>query len=147
MKPLEQHISAKALGLLYRDGPNGREVLASAGFDKNKNEHFYRLIGGGIEFGETSASAVIREFMEELKAEVTIEKFHGWLENIFTYNGQQGHQLMAIYDVRFRDKTFEQQDVFHVEEAYGRFEARWVNMNDVKAGRTRLYPAGMDKFY
>jgi len=147
MKALEQHITAKALGLLYRNGPRGREVLASAGFDKKKNEPFYRLIGGGIEFGETATRAVIREFNEELKADITVEKFHGWLENIFTYNGEQGHQLMAIFDVRFTNPALEQQDVFHVEEAYGKFEARWVSMDEVKAGRTRLYPAGMDKFY
>ena len=47
-----------ALGLAIRDG----KVLVSEGYDKVKNQTFYRCLGGGIEFLEKSDEALKREF-------------------------------------------------------------------------------------
>jgi 8-oxo-dGTP pyrophosphatase MutT (NUDIX family) len=44
-------------------------VLVEA-FDPVKGETFYRPLGGGVEFGETSAAAA-REIREEVSADVT----------------------------------------------------------------------------
>src|SRR5689334_23480140 len=73
--------------------------------DQVKGETFYRPLGGGIEFGETSSDAITREVREEIGAEITDLKYLGALENIFTYNGERGHEIVQIHDGRFLDES------------------------------------------
>ena len=39
----------------------GREILVVEGWDAIKGRNFYRPLGGEIQYGETSAGAVVRE--------------------------------------------------------------------------------------
>ena len=57
-----QVIRPVVLGIAKRDN----KILVSEGYDKVKNQTFYRCLGGGIEFFETSQEALVREFKEEL---------------------------------------------------------------------------------
>ena len=66
----------------------GNKILVSEGYDKVKDETFYRCIGGGIEFLENSKEALKREFKEELNVDISVGEFLGIAENIFTYNGK-----------------------------------------------------------
>jgi len=50
-----------ALGAVYR----GDELLVSEGELPETGEPYYRLLGGGVEFGEHSEAAVVREFEVE----------------------------------------------------------------------------------
>ncbi|WP_235907156.1 NUDIX domain-containing protein [Niallia circulans] len=52
-------------------------ILLSEGFDEVKQEYYYLPIGGGIEFGETSKEALIREVKEEINAKVDHIKYLG----------------------------------------------------------------------
>jgi NADH pyrophosphatase NudC (nudix superfamily) len=45
-------------------------ILVAEGFDPVKQEHFYRPLGGGIEFGENSVETISREIREEINAEI-----------------------------------------------------------------------------
>jgi 8-oxo-dGTP pyrophosphatase MutT (NUDIX family) len=60
-----------ALGLI-RDG--GR-IFLSEGYDSVRQQTFYRALGGGVDFGETSYQALQREFQEEIQAELTNLRF------------------------------------------------------------------------
>lgn len=70
------------------------KILVGEGFDSKKNEVFYRPLGGGIDFGETGEEALIREFHEELAADLENVKYITTLENIYTYNGDPGHEIV-----------------------------------------------------
>ena len=59
------------------------KILVIDGHDYYKHKNFYRLIGGGIEFGETGAQAIKREVREEINAEIKNIKYLGLIENIF----------------------------------------------------------------
>jgi 8-oxo-dGTP pyrophosphatase MutT (NUDIX family) len=52
---------------------NEDRILVNEGYDPVKQEAFYRPLGGGIEFGESSMDTVCRELMEELNVDVDRE--------------------------------------------------------------------------
>jgi 8-oxo-dGTP pyrophosphatase MutT (NUDIX family) len=95
-------IRVLALGLI-RDG---ERIYISQGYDPVKQQTFYRAMGGGVDFGETSRDALQREFLEEIQAELTNIRYLGCLENLFTFNGQQGHEILQVYQCDFVDPKF-----------------------------------------
>ena len=84
-----------AVGLPVRDGC----VLVSDGSDSSTGEVFHRAIGGGIEFGETAEEALRREFVEELGVSLAAVHLLGVLENIFTFEGMTGHEIVHVFAV------------------------------------------------
>ena len=66
-----EEIRPIVLGLAFKDN----KLLVSEGFDKIKNQTFYRCLGGGIEFLETSQEALKREYKEELGIDVNIDNY------------------------------------------------------------------------
>ena len=75
-----KEIRPVVLGLATHNG----KLLVSKGYDKVKDRHFYRAIGGGIEFLEKSHEALKREFKEEIGKDVEIIGYVGTVENFFT---------------------------------------------------------------
>ncbi|WP_404381302.1 NUDIX domain-containing protein [Knoellia locipacati] len=63
-------------------------------------EGFHRLIGGGVEHGETALDAVLREVCEELGATLLEPELLGVLENIFELDGEPGHEVVFVHTGR-----------------------------------------------
>ncbi len=61
---------------------------------------YHRLIGGGVELGETHRDAVLREVDEELGARVDDLTSLGVVENIFRIDGVLGHEVVFLYTGR-----------------------------------------------
>ncbi|MGY3714401.1 NUDIX domain-containing protein [Sutcliffiella cohnii] len=55
-------------------------ILVCEGFDEFNHEYYYRPIGGGIEYGETSSNALKREVIEEIGAKITNVKLLGAMQ-------------------------------------------------------------------
>ena len=122
---------------------NDNKILVAEGHDPVKDQSFYRPLGGGIEFGETSEQTIHREIKEELDEEVTDLHYLGTLENIFVFNGNMGHEIVQVYDGRFVDSNlYTQGELTGIEEGAGSFKAVWKNINDFDH-RTPLYPDGL----
>jgi len=83
----------------------GGEILVTEGFDTANNRRYARPLGGGVELGETSEQAIVREIREELGAEVQDLKLLGVLENLFKLEGRQQHEVVFVYDGEFEDKS------------------------------------------
>ncbi len=130
-------ITVKAMCVVER---NGTEVLAGIGRDDVKGEDFGRIIGGKVEFGETAEFALRREFQEELNTKLEDLSFIKMFENIFTYNGQQGHEVVFVYKGNLTDKTLYQKDLIKVEDGGQKFDVKWVALDDVYSGKLKLYP-------
>lgn len=79
----EQKIRIKAMCLFTHKG----KTLVSKGYDEKKNETFYRVIGGSVNFGEKTEGSVRREVREELGCEVENLKLVKVVENVFEFNG------------------------------------------------------------
>ena len=121
----------------------GDEILVSEVPDSVKNMTGWRPPGGGIEFGERGAETVVREIDEELGARVEDPRYLGTVENIFSYLGVEGHQLVRVYEVSFADPALYQRDHFDCLEANGiRFTCVWKPIAEF-GERAPLYPDGL----
>ena len=120
---------------------HGDHVLLAEGHDPVKGETFYRPLGGEVEFGERAADAVVREFREETGLEVELVDSVGVVENLFTYRGQPGHEVVFEFVARFRDGAGPS-DLSPVEanESGDTFIAKWLPLAEVVAGLHRVYP-------
>jgi ADP-ribose pyrophosphatase YjhB (NUDIX family) len=135
-----QYIRPLALVLVRRDDG---AILAAPGFDHVKKQRFYRPLGGGIEFGELAEDAARRELQEELSAELTDLQLLGTFENLFTYQGQPGHELIWLYEARFKDQSLYEREVVIADESGSKFEVHWVPFETFLRGEAPLYPDGL----
>jgi 8-oxo-dGTP pyrophosphatase MutT (NUDIX family) len=122
-------------------------ILVAEGYDPVKKEHFYRPLGGGIEFGEYSEQTIHRELKEEISAEVCELKYLGTVENVYVFNGTPGHEIIQIYDGVLKDA-----ELYELPEIIGRemdidttFRAVWKPIDEFGAGKSILYPTGLQE--
>ena len=119
---------------------NGK-ILVCEGVDTVKNEIFYRPAGGMIEFGEKAEEALRREIMEETGEEITDIKYLGLLENIFTYEGKPGHEIILIYDAEFVNKDMYRKEAVNITESNNVWcYAYWKSLDEFGDGKMKLYP-------
>jgi len=132
-----------AICVFQHDG----HILAAEFYDPIKQQLFYRPLGGAIEFGEHSAATLARELQEELGAAVTDLRYLGALENVFTYNGQRGHEIVMVYDGAFVDATLYTQLYLDGAEDNGApFRAVWLSLADCRRPNAPpVYPTGLLK--
>jgi len=130
----------------------GGNILVQEGFDNVKKDVFYRPLGGKIKFGELGSETVIRELFEEIKAEINDIRYLGTLENIFTYNGDDGHEIVLIYSGRINNRNLLTNKTFFGYESDGEpIKAVWLPLtNFYKNGQVipndqnrPLYPDGI----
>jgi ADP-ribose pyrophosphatase YjhB (NUDIX family) len=135
-----KRIRPLALGIFRHAG----RLLVFEGYDAIKRETFYRPLGGGIEFGETGAQALAREIREEIGAEVMNVCYLGLCENIFTYAGETGHEIVLLYEADLADKSlYERDDLQAVEPGGVTFRVLWKPLSDFADDRVPLYPDGL----
>jgi len=132
-------IRVLALCLFSRDG----KVLGAKGVDTSKDEVFFRPFGGGVEFGESAELALRREIREELGKEIVDIKLMGVVENLYTFEKKQGHEIVFVFDAGFEDEQVYAAGVVHgiEERKKSVLEGHWVPIDDVVAGKIKLYPA------
>ncbi len=119
---------------------HGDRILVHEEMDSVKGSAFARPLGGGIDFGETSQDAVIREIREELGVEVTHARLLGIVENIFELEGKPGHEIVFVYDGRFMDESLYERDSLDGVEGKRKFKAVWRSLAELRSGSTRLVP-------
>ncbi|MGI8935232.1 MAG: NUDIX hydrolase [Phormidesmis sp.] len=135
---MAKRIRPISLGLIEHSG----HIFVSQGQDCHTQETFYRFLGGGIDFGETSQAALEREFVEEIQAELTDIEYLTCLDNIFTINGKAKHEFIQLFRCRFVDPAFYQlEETFELIEGDRTEKAFWLNTQRVFSGECRLVPA------
>lgn len=132
-----------ALGLIRHQ----HRIFVSEGYDPVKESTFYRALGGGVEFGETSLAALKREFQEEIQADLTNIRYLGCLENIFIYNGLLGHEIIQLYQCDFADPQFYQlESLVFSESEHHQHTASWIDIARFRSGELRLVPEEFFKY-
>jgi len=129
-----QEIRPIALGIAIKNN----KLLVSEGYNPDKDETFYRCLGGGIEFLEKSSDALKREFMEEIGIDIVVNDFLGLCENIFTYEGKNAHELVFLYSIDISDSDYK--DEYLITDDCGNSTAKWIDVNEFKNKTKILYP-------
>jgi 8-oxo-dGTP pyrophosphatase MutT (NUDIX family) len=125
---------------------NNNCILVFEGYDKAKDEIFYRPLGGGIEFGEKSEDAVRRELKEEINVDITDLKYLGMLENIYTFNGDSYHEVVLVYEGMLVESGLYEQASIRGKEANGDdIHVMWKDLDEFREGKSILYPPGLLK--
>lgn len=127
---------------VFRD--EGR-ILVTEAIDSKKGQVFYRPPGGTIEFGEHSQNTIRREIREEIGAEVANLQYLGTIENIFTYEGQPGHEIVQVYEGRLADPSLYEQETIEGYEVDINvpFKNVWKGLDEFGPGKPPLYPDGL----
>lgn len=84
--------------------------------DKVKMDDYYRPVGGSVEFGELTLDTVRREVQEELNTQIEVTNEPLILENIFTCDGEPGHEIDYFYPCNFVDKKFYERKTYHLKK-------------------------------
>ena len=137
MKPGK--IRAVAICIFLNEG----KLLVGEGFDAIKRQPFGRPLGGRIEFGEYSQETIVREIREEIGAEVEDLRYWGTIENIFTYNGEIGHEIVFIYRGNFTDQSLYDRPVIEGNEDGEPIRAIWFPLSEFSVENMPLYPTGL----
>jgi ADP-ribose pyrophosphatase YjhB (NUDIX family) len=105
----------------------------------------YRPLGGGIEFGEQAIDALHRELREELGTALLNVELVTTTENIFTFEGERGHEIVFIYQADLADTSLYEIDEFTCREDNGEtFTALWKRLSEFGSGAP-LYPDGLQE--
>lgn len=121
------------------------QILVAEYHDPN-GQIFYRPLGGSIEYGEYSQDTIKREMLEEIKAEISHLEYLGTIENIFTYLGQIGHEIVQIYQADFIDSNlYKQTEIIGSDTPDDKpIKAVWKSLTDFKENDAlRLVPDGL----
>jgi len=133
-------IRTLALALIHRGG----DILVFEGFDTVKPETFYRPLGGAIEFGERAEDALRRELREEIGAELQAVRYLFTTENLFTHQGQPGHEIVLVFEATLADPgLYERASMTGHEDGGVPFTALWKPISDFAPGGPPLYPDGL----
>jgi ADP-ribose pyrophosphatase YjhB (NUDIX family) len=95
--------------------------------------------------GEHSREALVREIREEVGAEIERIELLGVIENLFIYEGEQGHEVVFVYDAKFCDGALYSKKEIPVykSEIDLRATASWYSPEELAAKGTRLVPEGL----
>jgi len=83
--------------------------------------------------------------MEEVNAEVGELRYLGALENMFTFDGTPGHEIVQVYDGALKESGLYEQAVIvgHEADVEESFKAMWKSLHEFGAGKSILYPDGL----
>jgi 8-oxo-dGTP pyrophosphatase MutT (NUDIX family) len=140
-----EKIRAKAVCLFRRDD----KILLAESLNPNReapenSTPFIIPVGGGIEFGEHSKDAAIRETLEEISAVALNVRLLGIRENIFTYDGRLHHEIVFVYEGDLEDESlYELEVVPGIEDSGVPFTCRWFDVEWLREGHVSFFPEGI----
>ena len=129
-----------ALGVVLRPGA----LLVAAERDGVTGQRYFRPPGGGVEFGERAEDAVRRELREELGLELAALRLLGVIENLFTFEGLPGHEIVFVFAAEPADPAFLQAEAPPMVEHDGQvLAASWLPLDRLDAPEAPVYPPGL----
>lgn len=133
--------SYRVAGVLIREG----KIL----LQKPVGDDGFSLPGGHVSFGETSDRTLVREFREEINADIRVEKLILVGENFFLWGEKTCQQISLYYTVSLLDTaqipldgTFRAVDELQNERIDLDFS--WIPLRDVE--KIKVYPENITQY-
>ena len=127
--------SYRVAGICVQDG----KVLLQTTTGEDRS---FAFPGGHVEFGETNAETLIREFKEEIGAEIKVHDLKWVAEIFFPWGSKPCHQICLYYMVEILNPEIPKDGMFmaseHIERRKFDLEFHWVPIEDVK--NLEIYP-------
>lgn len=127
--------SYRVAGILIKDG---RVLL-----QRPINDTAYSFPGGHVSFGETNEETLIREFKEEISADISVDGLQWVAEIFFPWGDKPCHQICLFYRISLCDETqiplsgtFNAVD--ELENSNIDLEFSWIPLSEIKD--IKLYP-------
>ncbi len=130
--------SYRVAGILKR---NGKILL-----QKPKNDNGYSIPGGHVAFGELSSETLIREFKEEMNADINIERLVMVGESFWPWGNRPCQQISFYYEISLCDeKQIPLEGSFSAYDDFGNeridLEFSWINLFDMR--NLVVYPSNI----
>jgi ADP-ribose pyrophosphatase YjhB (NUDIX family) len=119
----------RVVGIAFR----GDNVL----LHQAKGDNFWAFPGGRAEFGESAEQTLKREMIEEIAADIEIVRLLWFVENFFTYDNRNYHEIALYFLMRipFSHKYMTGEGPFRGEEEQPEAIFKWVpNSPEVLSG-------------
>lgn len=124
--------SYRVAGVLLHEG----KIL----LQKPVGDNAFAVPGGHVEFGETNAVTLQREFKEELGADITVGKLKWTGELFFPWGSRSCHQICLYYEVELNNESAIPLDgSFTGSEG---MEFHWVKTQEL--GGLEVYPTNIE---
>ena len=136
-------IRVKAMAFLPNAAGTHHAVLVAS--DPSSRRRFHRLLGGSVEPGERSEAAVVREIDEELHATLLEPRLLGVLENVFTYDGELGHEVVFVYAGRLAEGDVVPPEGGWYDDVGEPMWVEWRRCDEGDSDAPPLYPDGVGK--
>ncbi len=116
---------------------NGKVLL-----QKPTNDNGFAFPGGHVAFGETNKETLLREFKEEIGADISVGELK-WVGEIFIPWGEKTcHQICLYYNISLADTHTPREGMFmaqeHLEGRDFEIEFHWIPLEEIKD--IELYP-------
>lgn len=119
---------------------NGKVLL-----QKPTNDTAYAFPGGHVEFGETNAQTLIREFQEEIGVDIAVGDLKWVAEVFFPWGDKPCHQVCLYYMVQIQSNNVPIDGMFIGKERIeGRkfdLEFHWIPIAELK--NIEVYPTNV----
>lgn len=116
---------------------NGKVLL-----QKPTNDTAYAFPGGHAEFGETNEETLVREFQEEIGADIKVRELKWVAEIFFPWGKKPCHQICLYYLTEILNPEIPGDGMFlateHIEGRNFDLEYHWVPLEQVK--NLEVYP-------
>lgn len=108
-----------------------------------RGEDGYAVIGGHVALGETTAETIVREFKEEIGADIKVDRLLMVGENFFPWGNRSCHQINLYYLVSLiNNKQISLDGCFMAVDELGNkrmnIEMCWVPLNEIP--NITIYP-------
>ncbi len=128
--------SYRVAGILIR---NGKVLLQRPVGDSG-----YAFPGGHVGLGKTNEETLVREFKEEISADIKVDGLRWVGEIFFSWGNKPCHQICLYYDVSLDDETQIPLDksFFATDELENKkigLEFSWINIAGIE--EVEIYPA------
>lgn len=120
---------------------NGKVLLqTTTGEDRS-----FAFPGGHVAFGETNAQTLVREFKEEIGADISVGELKWVAEVFFPWGDRPCHQICLYYMVSIENEEIPREGAFlaqeHLEGRSFELEFHWIPLEKVE--QLDVYPTNV----